>query len=347
MTSKDNNNSVTSKNMAPEWVPEAEDRQGRVKGLFGSERLYNGIASVNPSGLWMPKTFEEIAEKIYNFEVKPDDVWIITYPKCGTTWAQEMLWLILNKVNFEEAKQIKGRERIPYIEFQALNNLQELKAKAAEGKAPPLPQSLLDAMTKEEHTLKMAEDLPSPRTIKSHLPLEFLPPKLLDTCKVVFVGRNPKDACVSFYHFCQQLPNVQYKGDFEQFMNLFIHGDVLYGNYWTMIRSAWNHRNHPNLKILWYENMKVNMIPIIEEVAQFLGKHLTKLKILEIDDFLYIDNFRQLYSTKTPSGESKSLLVRKGKVGGWKEYMTNEDNLKKWNDWVAKNSQGIGFDIKY
>ena len=259
-----------------------------------------------------------------------------------------MIWLILNKVNFEEAKQIKADDRIPYLEMQAIMNLKGLKDQMAEGKAPPMPQVMLDRFMRMGESLQMAKDLPSPRTIKSHLPLEFLPPKLLDTCKVVFVGRNPKDTCVSFYHFAQQLPNVEYKGDFEQFMNLFIKGDMLYGNYWTMIRSAWDHRNHPNMKIIWYEDMKINLISIIREVAGFLGKHLTELKILELDDFLYIDNFRELYSEKNQkSGGTRNLLVRKGNVGEWKKYMTNQDNLKKWNDWIAENSHDIGFDIKY
>ena len=41
-----------------------------------------------------------------------------------------------------------------------------------------------------------ADNLPTdkPRVIKSHLTFELLPPNLLDSCKVVYVCRNPKDA---------------------------------------------------------------------------------------------------------------------------------------------------------
>ena len=103
-----------------------------------------------------------------------------------------MIWLILNKVNFEEAKQIKADDRIPYLEMQAIMNLKGLKDQMAEGKAPPMPQVMLDRFMRMGKSLQMAKDLPSPRTIKSHLPLEFLPPKLLDTCKVVFVAEIRK-----------------------------------------------------------------------------------------------------------------------------------------------------------
>merc|ERR1712106_376233 len=54
-----------------------------------------------------------------------------------------------------------------------------------------------------------AENAPSPRVIKTHLPFEFLPPKLLDTCKVIFVGRNPKDVCVSSYHHHGLFPHYK------------------------------------------------------------------------------------------------------------------------------------------
>ena len=39
------------------------------------------------------------------------------------------------------------------------------------------------------NALALAESMPSPRVIKTHLPLDMLPPDLLDVCKVVFVAR--------------------------------------------------------------------------------------------------------------------------------------------------------------
>ena len=49
-----------------------------------------------PGDVYMPKKFALLAETIYRMEIREDDVWIVTYPKCGTTWTQVLEQLILH-----------------------------------------------------------------------------------------------------------------------------------------------------------------------------------------------------------------------------------------------------------
>ena len=95
-------------------------------------------------------------------QVRPDDVWIVTHPKCGTTWTQEMTWQIMHGVHLETAN-LNLYDRSPFFDFAMLKDMNKKDAD------------------------KMFDDLevhPSPRLIKTHYPFELLPQSLLDTCKV-------------------------------------------------------------------------------------------------------------------------------------------------------------------
>lgn len=70
--------------------------------------------------------------------------------------------------------------------------------------------------------VKKLDDMPSPRFIKSHLPLSLLPPKLLDTCKVVYVAREPKDVAVSYFHHLKMMRMASDKLEFKVYWNYFI-----------------------------------------------------------------------------------------------------------------------------
>ena len=90
------------------------------------------------------------------------------------------------------------------------------------------------------NSIETTENMKSPRVIKTHLPFEMLPPNLLDTCKVIFVSRNPKDTCVSYYHHTKtiedSLENGEFIGTFTDYAKTFLDGTCLYGSYWTMLK---------------------------------------------------------------------------------------------------------------
>ena len=78
--------------------------------------------------------------------------------------------------------------------------------------------------------------IPSPRIIKSHMPVSMLPPALFTSgCKVVYVCRNPKDTCVSYFHHTRLL-FPHFSETFEHFETMFRQGKVEYGSYWYHLK---------------------------------------------------------------------------------------------------------------
>lgn len=71
---------------------------------------------IGPEKWIMPRSYKKWAEKLYNFEARSDDVWICTYPRSGTTWTCEMVWLLCNDLNFEAAKAKHQLYRTPFYE---------------------------------------------------------------------------------------------------------------------------------------------------------------------------------------------------------------------------------------
>jgi len=120
-----------------------------------------GLVRGDPGRFVLTQKYADSVDIFRNFPVRSDDVWVVTFPKCGTTWTQEMVWMITHDCDLEAAKE-KLQVRSPFIEW------------------PTLPQTdspvLMD--------FQKIEAMPSPRVLKSHLPFYLLPPRLADTCKV-------------------------------------------------------------------------------------------------------------------------------------------------------------------
>ncbi|KAI8434548.1 hypothetical protein MSG28_003096 [Choristoneura fumiferana] len=177
-----------------------------------------------------------------------------------------------------------------------------------------------------------SEDVPSPRFIKTHLALSLLPPRLLDTCKVVYVARDPRDVAVSYYHHNQLFKPVDFVGDFKSFWKLFMEGLLLSAPFFPHLKEAWAQRKHPNMLFLFYEDMKKDMPSTLRRVSSFFGKEYSAEQLAALCEHLDIKNFKNNESINPAWMKADSPLtfggreefVRKGKVGGWRDYMDAE-----------------------
>lgn len=70
--------------------------------------------SERPITVWTD--FANNFDKVLSFEGRYDDTWVVTTMKSGTTWTQELAWLILNNYDFETASRKVLMERSPYVE---------------------------------------------------------------------------------------------------------------------------------------------------------------------------------------------------------------------------------------
>lgn len=76
----------------------------------------DGFVQVGPSKYFFPKQFKENASMYYNFEARSSDIWVSSFPRSGTTWTQEMVWLIGNNLDFERARNDYLTNRFPFFE---------------------------------------------------------------------------------------------------------------------------------------------------------------------------------------------------------------------------------------
>ena len=115
------------------------------------------------------------------FEIYPDDLWIVTPPKSGTTWTQEIVWLIHTNCDVSKA-QCNQFYRIPFLELGHILP-EELKGPRPNFKTDEKNES--NATSFMAHSFEYVQQLERPRLIKTHLALEVLPKNLLKTCKVM------------------------------------------------------------------------------------------------------------------------------------------------------------------
>ncbi|XP_034942219.1 sulfotransferase 1E1-like [Chelonus insularis] len=304
---------------------------------FKGERT--GWVLVGERNYFFPYRYIEQGEGFYNFKARPSDTWVLSYPRSGTTWTQELVWLLSNNLDFETARTKYLADRFPFLEFSMFNHpaVTEEFLKLNEGDLEK--QNLCKKIAQSGY--EVLSDLPSPRFIKSHFPLSLLPGILDVGCKIVYVARNPKDVAVSWYHLNKAIKTQGYQGTFEEFWNYFQNDLTPWSPYWEHLKEAWAQRNHPNFLFMFYEEMQQNFFEAIQKVSKFLGKSYKKKDIQNLMEYLDIKNFRN--NPMVNSSELRDChiitagsFVRNGQSGVWSDTFTLKLEAKA-DAWINEN----------
>ncbi|XP_074646371.1 sulfotransferase 1C2-like [Tubulanus polymorphus] len=238
----------------------------------------------------------EILDKVRNCKVFDDDCFVASYPKTGTNLTKETVSLIYG--NDEVARQKPLFERCPFIDCP--------------------------------DWFQLAEEIPRPRIMHSHMPFDMFPKEAIERkAKIIYVMRNPKDTLVSYYHFyksCKGFGN--FPGSWDDFFQLFLHKKIFCGDFYDHVLGWWNQRHRDNILFLKYEDMVTDQKSNILKICAFLGKTLSVDKIDNIIEQTSFESMRDNPMTNhshSPYQDNSIFpFIRKGKIGDWKNYFTDE-----------------------
>ncbi|XP_058063295.1 sulfotransferase 1C4 [Anopheles bellator] len=315
---------------------------------FHGERT--GFVQVGPKRWFFPSRFKKYASSLYSFDARSDDTWIITFPRSGTTWTQEMVWLICNDLNFETAKQVPLTKRFPFFEFHLFMHDDMKACFLEENQRNEQSRQFIEAISQPVSGQLDAMD--TPRFIKTHLPMSLVPPSVFEKkSKIIYVARNPSDVVVSYYHLNRLYRTQGYEGDFERFYDYFEKDLTPWSPYWDHIKEGWELRKKDNVLFMFYEDMKRNLSDTVRKTAAFLGRTLSDEHIGELCTHLDITNFRHNKSVTCEELKEVGILkhgeqafIRNGHVHGNSEELTGPIR-RRIREWTERNL--MGSDVKF
>ncbi|XP_069100151.1 sulfotransferase 1 family member D1-like [Pleurodeles waltl] len=265
------------------------------------------------------KYFADNWKEVESFQARPDDLLISTYPKAGTTWTSEIVDLILNNGDVEKTKRDAIYIRVPFLEFAV----------------PGLPSGT-----------ELLVNAPSPRFIKTHLPVKLLPRTFWENnCKIIYVARNAKDVAVSYYYFNKMVMVHPDPGTWDDFLENYMAGEVSYGSWYDHVKGWWEKRKYQRILYLFYEDMKEDPKREIRKVLQFMEKDLGEEileKIAHHTTFEKMkDNLMTNYKTlpNNVMNQEVSPFMRKGIAGDWKNQFTVAQN-ERFDEDYERNMAG-------
>jgi aryl sulfotransferase len=190
------------------------------------------------------------------------DIVIATYPKCGTTWMQQIVSLLV----FQSPEPRPIHDLSPWIDCRFMHPVEVM-------------QGIIEG---QQHR----------RFLKSHLPFDGFPQ--YDQVRYIHVARDGRDACMSFFNHCSAFTAFAYEtfdrgaeemgpiprtpNDLRTFWRNWLTKGVMPGatdgfpdlSFFDLETTYWRARQAHNLLLVHYNDLKADLDGEMRRIAEFL-----------------------------------------------------------------------------
>jgi hypothetical protein len=238
-----------------------------------------------PMGSTSPESFA----KAEGYAPRPDDVFVATQMKCGTTWMEHVVYEVLHR----GGGTLVATGTALYAVAPWLEGL----------KSVPIEQAPT-----------LGGERPS-RIIKTHLPAHLCPRS--DAARFIYVARHPASCFASSVDFVMASTGGIAAG-MPLFEEWFCSPELMWWGTWADHVAGWWRRAATDSNVLFvqFEDMKRDLPGVVRQVAGFLGlKPLSDAELAQVVEkcgFAYMQTHQEMFEMFPPhllqtSGE---LFVR-------------------------------------
>ncbi|KAG2603356.1 cytosolic sulfotransferase 5-like [Panicum virgatum] len=346
-----------------------------VEGLKQAMAAGAGIADLIPSlpletrcqpfllrqlgGFWLPEMFlPGVAAAHARFKPRPDDVFLASFPKSGTTWLKALTFATLNRAHHPPSDPDHPlRLQSPHDCVSFFELPLALAAASSNGGG---------GGDREEEEEAFAA-LPSPRVLATHLPYHLLPERITaesSGCRVVYVCRDSKDAFVSAWVFTKKTAAAKAAAGeapppppypLESAFELFCDGRSVGGPQWLHVLGYWEAslRRPDRVLFLQYEDMLRDPASSVRKLAEFLrcpfsGEEEAAGAVGAVVELCSLGSLQG--SKGNRSGKTKDMSIdnglffRKGEAGDWRNHLSPE-MAARLDQIVGEALQGSGLTL--
>jgi aryl sulfotransferase len=259
------------------------------------------------------------------YKARPDDIVIATFAKCGTTWMQQIVSLLI----FQSAEPRDIQNESPWVDMRVR----------------PI-EDVTERIEKQTHR----------RFLKTHLEFDALP--IYDGVRYIHVARDGRDAFTSWYNHARHytpftiglqsvagladetigkplpVPSDQIREYFQVWMSdgpdAWLADDFPAQRYFEVERSYWAERKRSNLLMVHYNDLKSDLDGEMRRIAGFLDIDVPAEKwpaLVGAASFNFMREHGATLMPRAAQGWDKGAerFLHEGVTGRWRDVLTGDD----------------------